>query len=148
MWHSFLLISYNNKSRHHGKWRQKNMLQYSYFNTCQKKTKVFCLLHLLTMVKSTWVEKWIRIGRHHPLQSSGKVPVYLLVRPPRTGHQWTIPISRGTFRIILASESHWLQPVLVLSVQPLTISHLNLTVCFYHKNNLVAFSQSCSKVRN
>ena len=48
-----------------------------------KKTKVFRLLHLLTMVNSNWVGKWMRIGWRHLLQSSGKVLVYLLVRPPQ-----------------------------------------------------------------
>jgi hypothetical protein len=32
------------------------------------------------------------------------------------GHQWTIPTSKATFRVRLGSESHWLQPMLVLNV--------------------------------
>jgi hypothetical protein len=71
------------------------MLKVVLFNTCvtktifehhffgEKKARVFRLLHFLTMVNSTWVREWMRIGRRHPLHSSKKVPVYLLVCPPR-----------------------------------------------------------------
>ena len=68
-----------------------------------KKARVFRLIYFLTMVKSTWVGEWMRIGWRHPLQSSRKVPVYLLVRPPPLDGWGTCDISNYLDRRVLSS---------------------------------------------
>ena len=56
--------------------------------------------------------------KRHPKSEHNDIEYYIHTLPKHAGadHQWTIPTSRGTFKAILASESHWLQPMLVLSV--------------------------------
>ena len=92
------------------------MLKNSSFNTCmtitifehhffgKKKARVFRLFHFLTMVKSTWVGEWMRIGRRHPLHSFQKVPMYMLVCPPLC-HVGSGSLSRRTYTLFTPAPS-------------------------------------------
>jgi hypothetical protein len=70
----------------------KTIFEHHFFG--EKKARVFRLLHFLSMVNSTWVGEWMRIGRRHPLHSSKKVPMYLLVCPPLQMNQLTLRSNR------------------------------------------------------
>ena len=50
------------------------------------------------------------------VQWSGRTGSYGFPTPAGVGHQWTISTNMGHFKVILANESHWLQPVLVFSI--------------------------------
>ena len=67
------------------------------------------IFDLLTMDKSTWVGKWMRIGWHHPLQLSGKALVYLFIRPPGQvgrGHKFEASLCNNKYGCTLRATSH------------------------------------------
>jgi hypothetical protein len=96
MWWKIVMDDWNLDEISLGKWQ---LLQ-----TLLNNSQFLKYSEVLELTTSLWIPKLSNLNLY----------------PPHTcwcGHHWTIPTSRGTFRAILASASHWLQPVLVLFVQ-------------------------------